>query len=65
MKLVDDARKAWKWISVQAMALAGAIQVAWLSIPEDLKVSIPAKYVTVLTLCLLVLGIAGRVVKQK
>lgn len=64
MRLVEDARKAWKWISVQAMALAGAIQVAWLSIPDDMKASIPAKYVTVLTLGLLVLGIAGRLVKQ-
>ena len=64
MRLVEDARKAWRWISVQAMALAGAIQVAWLSIPDDMKASIPAKYVTVLTLGLLVLGIAGRLVKQ-
>lgn len=64
MKLVDDAKSWWKWFSVQAMALALAVQGAWEVMPADMKSSIPSQYVTYITLGLLVLGIAGRVVKQ-
>lgn len=65
MKLVDDAKQAWRWFSVQAMALALAIQGAWEVIPADMKASIPPQYVSYLTAGLLVFGIVGRVVKQK
>ncbi len=65
MKLVDNAREAWTWFSVQSMALAAALQGAWLAIPEDIKTQVPDNYVKALTLALLVLGIAGRLVKQK
>lgn len=64
MKLVDDARRAYRWFSIQAMALALAIQGAWEVIPADMKAGIPQQYVTWLTLGLLALGIAGRLVKQ-
>lgn len=64
MKLVDDAKQAWRWFSMQAMALAVAVLGAWEVIPADMKASIPAQYVTYVTLGLLVFGIAGRLVKQ-
>jgi protein-S-isoprenylcysteine O-methyltransferase Ste14 len=64
MKLVEDAKQAWRWISVQAMALALAVQGAWEVLPPEMKASIPPQYVTWLTLALLVLGLAGRLVKQ-
>ena len=62
--LVDDARKAWRWISIQAMTAALAVQGTWTSVPDDMKASIPASYVQWLTLALLALGIGGRLVKQ-
>lgn len=65
MKLVDDARRAWRWISVQAMVVAGAIQGAWLFIPEDMKDSLPPGLVSKATIALLALGVAGRLVKQE
>tara|TARA_R110000822_G_scaffold64325_5_gene157964 strand:+ start:8188 stop:8415 length:228 start_codon:yes stop_codon:yes gene_type:complete len=65
LELVDDAKQAWKWISMQAMVLAAAIQGAWLYIPEDLKLSIPPNVVQGVTLVLLVAGVAGRLVKQE
>jgi hypothetical protein len=65
MKLVDDAKQAWKWFSIQAMTLAGAIQGAWLLIPDDMKTSIPQGIIQWITLLLLILGVAGRVVDQK
>ena len=62
--LVENASSAWKWLSVQAMALTGVVQATWLAMPEDMKASIPANWVQYLTLALLVLGIVGRMVKQ-
>lgn len=65
MKLVDDFKGFWRWFSVQAMAWAIAIQGAWEVAPADLKAGFPPKLVTVVTVTLLVLGIAGRLVKQE
>ena len=62
--MVDDARNAWKWFSVHAMAWAIAIQGAWELCPPDLRAGVPPKLVTVITLVLLVLGLVGRLVKQ-
>lgn len=64
MKLVDDARRAWRWISVQCMGAAVALQGAWEACPDDMKAGIPPKLVTYVTLFLLALGIAGRLVDQ-
>jgi hypothetical protein len=62
--IVDNARSAWRWFSVQAMVLAGAIQGAWAFIPEDMKASIPPGIVQGITIALLVAGVAGRLVDQ-
>lgn len=64
MKFVDDAKQAWKWFSVQAMVIAGALQGAWMFIPEDMKSSISPGIVQGVTIVLLVLGVAGRLVDQ-
>jgi len=64
MKLVDDWKQAWKWISVQSMTVAMAIQGAWMFIPEDMKASIPKEVVHGITMALLFVGIVGRLKKQ-
>ena len=64
MRLVEDARHFWKWFSVQAMALAVAVQGAWAAFSDDLKQNVPHGLVTAITLGLLAAGIAGRLVKQ-
>lgn len=64
MKFVENAKESWKWFSMQAMTLAGAVQGAWLFIPEDMKSTIPANYVQLLTILLVGAGIFGRLVKQ-
>lgn len=64
MKLIENWRKAWRMLSVQAMALAGAVQGAWIFIPTDMRDSIPANVVQGVTIALLVLGVAGRLVDQ-
>lgn len=64
MKLVDDWKDAWKWISVNCMIIATAIQGAWMYIPDDMRTAIPSGIVNIVTLILLAAGIAGRLVKQ-
>ncbi len=64
MKLVDDWKQAWKWISMNCMVVATAVQGAWVYIPEDLRSNVHPTIVHVLTIGLLVLGIAGRLIKQ-
>lgn len=65
MRLVDNARNAWRWFSVQAMALAVVIEGAWMGIPPDLKSRIPETWADAVVMGLLVLGIVGRMVKQQ
>lgn len=64
MTFVENARNAWRWFSVQAMALAVALQVTWANLPPEMKASIPPQWVTYGTVALMVLGIVGRLVAQ-
>lgn len=65
MRLIDNWRRAPKMLSMWAMALAGAVQGAWAIIPQEMQASLPPSLVQGVTLGLLVLGIAGRLVKQE
>lgn len=64
MKLIKDARRAWRFFSVQAMAVAGAMQGAWLAMPPDLQARVPGDIVDAMTVAILALGIVGRLVDQ-
>ena len=64
MTLVENAKECWKWFSMQAMTLAGALQGTWVTIPEDLKVQVPPNLVHYITMALVFAGIVGRLVKQ-
>ena len=64
MKFIANWKKAWRMLSVQAMALAGAVQGAWMFIPDEMRSSIPANVVQGVTIALLVLGVVGRLVDQ-
>lgn len=64
MTLVENAKQSWKWFSMQAMTLAGAVQATWLTVPDDMRSQVPSGLVFYITLGLLVAGIIGRLVKQ-
>lgn len=64
MKFVPNARRAWRWFSVQAMAGSAAIQGTWLALPPDLKTVVPDAWVTGAAIGLLVMGVVGRLVDQ-
>ncbi len=63
-RLVENWKGAWRWFSLQAMALVVAVQGAWAAMPDDLKTHFPAWLVTAVSVGLLLLGIGGRLVKQ-
>jgi len=64
LKLIEDWRRAWRWVSVQCMILAGSIQGAWVFVPDDMKASIPPNVLQCATLVLLGIGVVGRFVQQ-
>jgi hypothetical protein len=64
MKLVPNAKQAWRWLSVQAMALQGAVAGAWLAVPDDLRASVPSEWLAACAVVLTVLGVAGRLIDQ-
>lgn len=70
-RIVADWRQAWRWVSVQMLALAGILQVlglalekAWLAVPPGLLGSMSPSTIQVISLVVCLLGIAGRLVKQ-
>lgn len=64
MKLVPNWSRMHRTFSVQAMALAAAIQGVWPTIPDDLKAVLPHDIVHWVSIALLAAGIFGRLVDQ-
>ncbi|MCZ0823697.1 DUF7940 domain-containing protein [Dickeya solani] len=64
MKMIDDWKSCWRWFSVHALALAGVIPAVWAELPDDMKASIPAGVMGLVTLAVALCGIVGRLVKQ-
>lgn len=56
LRLVDDARHAWKWASINITVVSSALMSAWLAMPADVRERMPAW----LPLVLGGLTIAGR-----
>ena len=64
MKLCADWKQCHRWISMHAMTAAGAIQGAWLAVPDDMKSRMPEHLVSGATISLMLLGIIGRLIAQ-
>lgn len=65
MKLVHDWKSAWKWLSVQFVAAAGAVQLSVLAFPDTLRQYLPDWLTHVLAVLLLIAAVVGRLVDQK
>ena len=63
--LVNDWKRSWRWFSMNCMTLAAAIQGAWIYVPDDMRATVPVWLVSAVTIGLLVLGVVGRLIKQK
>lgn len=64
LKLVDDWKSSYKWVSIHCFILIGVIDGTWWSIPPDLKQSIPPQYLAGLSAVLGFLGVAARLLDQ-
>jgi len=64
MKLIDNARNAWRMFCMWAMGLAIVVQTVWVELPADLRDSLDSTTVRYITIGLLVAGMLGRLVKQ-
>lgn len=64
MKLIPEARRAWRMFSVQANTLALSVLGAWQAMPEDLKAMLPPSLAYWCAMGLMVLGIVGRLIQQ-
>ncbi|MGO1003290.1 DUF7940 domain-containing protein [Lysobacter sp. CA196] len=65
MKLIENWRHAWRFVSVQSMTLAIALQGVWLNLPDDLRVHVPDRIAASVTASLLLLGLIGRLFQQR
>jgi hypothetical protein len=63
MKLVDDAKQWWRWLSTWLLAMNGTFIIAYENI-QPLKDYIPDKWFHGIVGALLILTFLGRVVKQ-
>ncbi|QDX29542.1 DUF7940 domain-containing protein [Dickeya poaceiphila] len=64
MKIIEDWKQAWRWFSVHALAISGAIPAMWVSLPDEFKTAIPAGAMSIITAVVAVAGIVGRVIQQ-
>ena len=63
MTLIPNARKAWRMLSVQANVINTAGLSAWATMGE-LRDRVPVEAVIAFAVAMLILGVAGRLVKQ-
>lgn len=64
MKLIPQWKRCLRMFSVQAMILAGAVQGAWASLPDEMKATVSDDWLRYGTIALMVLGVIGRLVAQ-
>lgn len=64
VRLVKNARQAWRWFSVQALALQGIVGASWLAVPDDMRAAVPHEWLFAAAIVLALLGIAGRLISQ-
>ena len=64
IELVDGWRNAWRWISVQCMAISLALQGAYMLIPPKMQDAIPDGLLQYVAWGMLAVGFVGRFVQQ-
>ena len=64
LSLINNANKAWTFLSMQFPAVNLAFIATWLAIPEKLQDAVPVPVLLAAVSAMLVFGMAGRLVKQ-
>lgn len=64
MKLVDDAKQAWRWFSMWALGVLAALPLVWAELPPETHALIPDAVRPWIITAVALAGIAGRLVRQ-
>ena len=64
MKLINEWKKIYKYISVQIPALNVAFLATWALLPQKFQDALPVPWVIVIAITLLVAGVVGRMIAQ-
>jgi hypothetical protein len=62
--LIEDAKQAWRWLSMQIPAFNATFLLVWASLPQKFQDALPLPWVIGIAVVLLVAGMVGRLVKQ-
>ncbi len=65
LKLIADWHQAWRWLSVQFIAVAAALQASLLIFPDAIRTYIPDTCMHAIAIVLLAAAVLGRLVDQK
>ena len=65
MKLVPDARRSWRWFSMQVLTALAAAPLIWAAIPPDVQAFLPPEWRPWVLTLMAVAGIAGRLIDQR
>lgn len=64
MRLVADARRAWTWFSMWALAACAALPLLWEMLPPDVVAVIPHEWRAWMLAIIALAGMIGRLVPQ-
>lgn len=64
MTLIDEWKRAWRYLSVQIPAWGAMITAVWISMPADVKGNFPGWLTNSFSVAILLATIAGRFVQQ-
>lgn len=64
VRFVEDVRKAWRFFSVQVLALLALLPLAWEQLPPETHALIPEPWRPWIVTVLALIGIGGRLIKQ-
>ena len=64
MKLIEEWKQGWAFLSVQANAIGVALAATYGSMYETLKDTFPPKWMAGITAGIFILGIVARLTKQ-
>ena len=64
MKLIKNARRCWRYFSVQALTILAALPLVWINLPPDVKAKVPDAWETWVFVIVALGGLAGRLIDQ-
>lgn len=64
MNIIPDWRSAWRWFSVQALAIIALLPVVWPTLPPSVTAWVPESWRPWIIVALAIGGIAGRLIDQ-